>query len=603
MSATTGIGVAAEDRSRLSRAQNRAVRRRSTALLASLVRPVRWRIALAVLLVVVSQLAAVAGPLLIAYGIDTALPRAVAGRPASAVLAVGLFVVTAVLQSGLMGLFVRTAARIGQSLLLDLRVRIFRHTQRLGLDFHERYTSGRIISRQTNDLESIGQLLDSGLDDLLSGVFFMVFTIIALASLDVPSALVLVAGLVPLVPLLRWFRAESIVVYRQSSSASARLVVRFVETMTGIRAVQAFRRQRANQHRYEDESDHYRSVQEHGQRAFTRLFTAIVLVGNTTVGVLVIVNGLRVLDGTVGVGVLMAAVLYARQFFQPVESIGTFYNALQAAAAALEKISGVLAERPSVVEPAEPARPRRVAGEVVFDRVAFGYGDETVVPELSLRIPAGQTVALVGTTGAGKTTLAKLIARFYDPTSGAVELDGVDLRRLADADLRRQLVMVTQEAYLFGGSVAENIAIGRVGATRAEIEEAAAAVGADAFIRALPDGYDTDVRKRGGRLSAGQQQLVSFARAFLADPRVLILDEATSSLDIPSERQVQDSLQRLLADRTAVIIAHRLSTVGIADRILVLEHGRVVEDGAPAELAAGSGRFGELHRAWRESLA
>jgi ATP-binding cassette subfamily B protein len=240
---------------------------------------------------------------------------------------------------------------------------------------------------------------------------------------------------------------------------------------------------------------------------------------------------------------------------------------------------------------------------VVFDDVQFAYRpDRVVLPNFSLDVPAGQTIALVGSTGAGKTTLAKLISRFYDPSEGAVTLDGIDIRELSESDLRRAIVMVTQEAYLFSGSVADNIAIGKPDASQAEIERAAAAVGADEFIRALPNGYDTDVNKRGGRVSAGQRQLISFARAFLADPAVLILDEATSSLDIPSERLVQEALQTLLADRTALIIAHRLSTVAIADRVLVMERGRIVEDGSPADLISGTGRFAQLHAAWRDSL-
>jgi ABC-type multidrug transport system fused ATPase/permease subunit len=287
------------------------------------------------------------------------------------------------------------------------------------------------------------------------------------------------------------------------------------------------------------------------------------------------------------------------------EDVAVFYNSLQSATAALEKIAAVLGERPSVAEPAHPVGlPVPVRGKLALDRVRFGYtSDRPVLPELSLDIPAGQTVALVGATGAGKTTIAKLISRFYDPTSGAVRLDGVDLRDLAEADLRRAVVMVTQDGFLFSGSVADNIAFGRVGASRDEVVAAATAVGAHPFIAALPEGYDTDVRKRGGRLSAGQRQLVAFARAFLADPAVLILDEATSSLDVPSERAVQRSLRTVLAERTALIIAHRLSTVEIADRVLVLADGQVVEDGTPRDLVdAGRGEFAALHESWRDSL-
>lgn len=280
-----------------------------------------------------------------------------------------------------------------------------------------------------------------------------------------------------------------------------------------------------------------------------------------------------------------------------------FYNSYQSAAAALEKISGVLEEQPSVPDPANPTDLWHAKGTVQFDGVQFAYNEGTVVlPKFDLHIPAGQVIALVGSTGAGKSTLAKLISRFYDPTVGRVTLDDIDLRQLHPKDLRRAIVMVTQEAYLFSGTVADNIALGNPDASRPEIVEAAKAVGAHQFIQSLPNGYDTDVNKRGGRVSAGQRQLISFARAFLADPVVLILDEATASLDIPSERLVQQGLTTLLSDRTAIIIAHRLSTVAIADRVLVMEHGIVVEDGTPRDLIAGTGRFAQLHAAWRESL-
>jgi ATP-binding cassette subfamily B protein len=296
-------------------------------------------------------------------------------------------------------------------------------------------------------------------------------------------------------------------------------------------------------------------------------------------------------------------VLYVRNFFSPLQEVAFFLNSYQSATAALEKVSGVLEEEPTVPDPVKPVDLWRARGHIRFEDVTFGYSNgPTILPDFTLDIPAGQTIALVGTTGAGKSTLAKLVSRFYDPTAGAVTLDGVDLRQLHPKDLRRAIVMVTQEAYLFSGSVADNIALGKPDASFDEIVRAAQAVGAHEFIEGLPNGYDTDVNKRGGRVSAGQRQLISFARAFLANPAVLILDEATSSLDIPSERLVQEGLTKLLADRTAVIIAHRLSTVAIADRVLVMEHGRIVEDGAPSELIGGSGRFAALHAAWRDSL-
>jgi ATP-binding cassette subfamily B protein len=329
----------------------------------------------------------------------------------------------------------------------------------------------------------------------------------------------------------------------------------------------------------------------------------LVLIGNVALAVILLAGGLRIADGTFEVGLLIAALLYTRQFFFPAQELAMFYNSYQSAAAALEKISGVLEEQPSVPDPTRPIDLRRAQGNVHFDDVEFAYkSDRVILPKFSLDIPAGQTIALVGSTGAGKSTLAKLISRFYDPSEGTVSLDGVDLRQLHPKDLRRAIVMVTQEAYLFSGSVADNIALGNPEATREQIVAAAKAVGAHEFIESLPNGYDTDVNKRGGRVSAGQRQLLSFARAFIADPVVLILDEATASLDIPSERLVQEGLQTLLSDRTAVIIAHRLSTVAIADRVLVMEHGRIIEDGTPAELIAGTGKFAQLHAAWRDSL-
>lgn len=344
---------------------------------------------------------------------------------------------------------------------------------------------------------------------------------------------------------------------------------------------------------------------------FGVLDPGLILIGNITISLVLLWGALRVIgtgDGTgLAIGVLLAAVLYVRNFFRPLEEVAMFMNSYQSAAAALEKVSGVLEESPTVVDPTHPVTLTNAKGELRFDHVTFGYGaagrDRTVLDDCDLTIPAGQTVALVGTTGAGKSTLAKLVARFYDPVEGAVRLDGVDLRDLDPVDLRRAIVMVTQEAYLFSGTVADNIALGNPEATPEQIEAAARAVGAHEFISSLPDGYATDVNKRGGRVSAGQRQLISFARAFIANPAVLILDEATASLDLPSERLVQDALQRLLADRTAIIIAHRLSTVAIADRVLVMEHGRVVEDGTPAELVEADGRFAGLHRAWIDSLA
>ena len=597
-------GVAGEERRDFDKGERRILRRRSLRLLGALLAPLRRRLILTALVVVVSTALQVIGPAIIAFGIDSGLPALLKGQALLLVVSVVVYLIAGVLSGILIAAYTVQTARISQAMLIDLRERVFVQTQRLSLEFHEQYTSGRIISRQTSDLDSIRELLDGGISELVQSVLYMGFTAVALVLLDGWSGLILFCAFVPLAVLIRWFQRRSEATFRESRVFSAKLIVFFVETMTGIRAVQAFRKEARNERDYGDLTEDYRSINARAIRLFAVLEPGLTLIGNLTTAAVLLFGAYRVLDGDLAIGVLLAAVLYSRRFFDPMEDIATFYNAYQSAEAALEKISGVLEESPTVPEPIAPkSLATGVTGRVRFDGVRFEYrADREVLPRFDLDVPAGQTIALVGSTGAGKSTLAKLIARFYDPTEGGIELDGVDLRELTNQDLHRAVVMVTQEAYLFSGSVADNIELGRPGATRAEIEAAARAVGADDFIRRLPDGYDTDVNKRGGRVSAGQRQLISFARAFLADPEVLILDEATASLDIPSERLVQEALQTLLSDRTALIIAHRLSTVAIADRVLVMEHGRIVEDGTPADLIAGTGRFAALHAAWRDSL-
>ncbi|GAA2987895.1 ATP-binding cassette subfamily B protein [Microbacterium terrae] len=601
---TTVTGTSGEDRSDYTREESKAIRSRSLRLLGSLVSPLKAQLALAAVVLVVSTALRVAGPALIAYGINTALPAVVNQMdwlPTIGVVAV--YLVTAVAGAALIAWYVVVAARLTQAIMLDLRKRIFLHTQRLSLEFHESYTSGRIISRQTSDLDTIRELLDGGLNELVSGILYGTFTLIALVLIDPQSGLVLAVAGIPLFFLMRWFYTRSQRVYRESRVVSAKVIVKFVETMTGIRAVKAFRKEPRNDDEFGDLALQYRDVNMRSIRLFGTFEPGLMAIASVSVAVVLFWGAFRVVEGSLLIGTLLAAVLYVRNFFSPLQEVAFFLNSYQSATAALEKVSGVLEERPTVPDPAKPVDLWTAKGHIEFDDVLFGYSEDRVIlPDFSLDIPAGQTIALVGTTGAGKSTLAKLVSRFYDPTRGRVTLDGVDLRSLHPKDLRRAIVMVTQEAYLFSGTVADNIALGKPDATLDEIRAAARAVGADAFIERLPDGYATDVNKRGGRVSAGQRQLISFARAFLADPAVLILDEATASLDIPSERQIQDALQTLLADRTAIIIAHRLSTVAIADRVLVMEHGRIIEDDTPEGLIGGDGRFAKLHAAWRESL-
>ncbi|HET7415540.1 MAG TPA: ABC transporter ATP-binding protein [Arthrobacter sp.] len=600
---TTFTGVEDEDNVNLDKARSRQVRRRSLRLLGTMIRPVRTRFILTIVLVALSQAARVAGPAIIAFGIDHALPALRAGNNTPLILAGIGYLLAAIAVGVLTASYINATARLAQTMLLDLRRRVFRHTQRLSLEFHEKYTSGRIISRQTSDLEALRELLDNGVNSLASGAMYMSFTAVSVFLLDWRTGMLILLAAVPMWFLTRWYQKRSQLAYRSSRVASARLIVHFIETMTGIRAVKAFRREKVNGSRYEELAEDYRTVTVRSINLNGIFQPGLVLIGNVTVALVLLAGGFRVLDGGLEVGVLLALLLYTKRFFQPVDQMAMFYNSFQSASAALEKVSGLLEEVPSVRAPKNPVALTGAAGHIRFDDVEFRYGNGPVVlPKMSLDIPAGQTIALVGQTGAGKSTLAKLIARFYDVSSGKLTLDGVDLKDLSGTDLRRAVVMVTQEAFLFSGTVAENIALGNPGASQADIEAAAKAVGAHEFIQALPEGYDTDVNKRGGRVSSGQRQLISFARAFLADPAVLILDEATSSLDIPSERLVQRGLQTLLGNRTALIIAHRLTTVKIADRVLVVHDGRIAEDGTPDELIAGDGRFAALNQAWEDSL-
>jgi ATP-binding cassette, subfamily B, bacterial len=574
-------------------------------LLGELLRPYRRRI-VGVLLIVLAQVAAtMAAPWLVGVAIDDSLPAAMRGDYTSLWVVGGSLLVAALLSGGLRSLFVVRSGVIGQDILFDLRLRGYDHVQALSVAFHERFTSGRVISRLTSDVDTLTELLDSGLDGLLTAVFNSTAIAVLLVILDVPLGLIALASLIPLWLLYAWFSPRAAVAFRRTRETVATMIVNVVETFNGIRAVQAFRREKRNDAIFAALNDGYRDANRETFNLQAWFIPGTALVGNVATVAVLLVGGYRVSTGGLELGVLTSFLLYLRQFYDPMQDIGIFYNSLQSATAALEKIATVLNEAPSVPEPADPVPLQRPArGAVSLEQVTFAYRDDRMVlPALSLEIPAGQTVALVGATGAGKTTIAKLISRFYDPTSGVVRLDGVDLREIADADLRHAVVMITQDGFLFSGSVADNIGFGRLGASREEIVAAATAVGAHEFISQLPEGYDTDVRKRGGRLSAGQRQLVAFARAFLADPAVLILDEATSSLDVPTERAVQRALRTVLAERTALIIAHRLSTVEIADRVLVLADGRVIEDGTPDDLVAGDdGQFAALHQAWRDSL-
>jgi len=602
-------GVAAEDADEITASLAALLRTRGRRLLQDLLSPHRAWCATILLLIVIANLAALAGPWLVGVGIDRIPQLDHSHDAAPLIVVIVAFAVTVLVQATATRTYIGAIGRLGAEVVTDLRRRLFAHFLRLPVSFHERYTSGRVISRQVSDIDSISDLFEEGLDSLVSALLSLLLVGAGMLLLDWPLALVVLVGFGPLTWLTVWFRRESANAYRRTRETIAQVIVYFVETFGGIRAVQAFRGERRNQDIFGELNSEYAAASLRSSRLIAIYAPGITLVGNLAIGAVLLYGGLRVIDGDMKVGVLVTFVLYLQRFFDPLQDLSQFYNTFQSAAAALEKISGVLDEEPAVAEPDEPvalpasADPARSGRTVQFDGVRFGYRDAPVLPGLDLTIPAGQTVALVGATGAGKTTIARLMARFYDPGRGRVLLDGVDLRQLSEQSLRNEVVLITQENFLFSGSIADNIELGKPGATRAQIQAAAQAIGAHEFIRLLPAGYDEQVGKHGGRLSAGQRQLISFTRAFLAAPAVLVLDEATSLLDIPTEQLVQRALRTILAGRTALIIAHRLSTVQIADRVLMISGGRIVEDGSPDRLLAERGEYAALHESWQQSLA
>ena len=587
------------------------IAKKARALLLSLVRP---HLAMAVFLAVIVVLTAVfmvIGPVFIADALDNGVPAAIDGDMGPLIRAVTLFVISAVASAILAFTSTRLVGITAQRILFTLRERVFTHVQRLDLGYHEKSTSGRLVSRQTSDMESVQQFLSYSLFETALAVLQMLFIAVTLVALDIPLAIVVFAGFVPLFFITKAAHSTQRSAYRRTRTSIAKVIVHFVETMGGIRAVQAYRRQPERRGTLSDQDARYRDANTYALRGVAWFAGWTRLVGNITQTVIIVVGAWLVIEGWTEIGVLAAFILYLRRFYGPLDELVQAFNLYQSASAALEKIAAVLDTDPEVVEPTQPrALPEHASGDAAasgraldLEEVRFAYADgPDVLPRFDLHIPAGQIVALVGATGAGKSTLVKLVTRFYDPSVGRITLDEVDLRDLDDAQLRSSVVMVTQESFLFAGTIADNIRIGNPNASDEDVVAAATAVGLDAYIRRLPEGYATDVKKRGGRLSSGQRQLVSFARVFLADPDVVVLDEATAHLDIPSERLVQNALATVLEGRTAIIIAHRLSTVEIADRVLVMESGRIIEDGTPDELISGTGKFAQLHQAWRDSL-
>ena len=608
---------APHERTELTPKEQKQARKRSFALLRQMLRPYMGALAASVVSVLVAAVAAAAQPVLIARVLDTAIAPITHGDTGPLLTLLAVFAVSVLVNAGATWANVAYTVRVSLGVLLHLRTRVFKHSQALSVSFHESYTSGRVISRLTNDVETIATFLGSGLSQLVTTLLNMLFSVVAIFVLDWRIGVLLLLTGVPIYLLTRWFQRGISRIFRSLRNESAQLTTRFVETFTGIRAVKGFGAEAAARAEYAAVAERYRVSVMDSIKMFGIYSPTLMLFGNVFVAAALVIGGYAVLGGTMQVGTLLALIIYANRVFEPIMMLSEFYNVLQSAFSALEKVSGFLAEKPQIQDPQHPVSlPQSPAalvdtessveaaplGEIVIEDAAFGYtaGQHALMPT-SLRITPGQTVALVGETGAGKSTIAKLIARFYDVDTGRVLLDGVDVRSLTDQELRRNVVMLTQEVFLFSTSIAENIRLGNPQATDDQVRRAAQAVGADEFIQTLPQGYGTMLGRGGVNLSTGQRQLVSFARVFLANPRVLILDEATASLDIPSERAVQRALNALLAGRTAVVIAHRLSTVLSADRVLVVSAGSIVEDGSPQELIAAGGEFAAMYTSWEDA--
>lgn len=608
---------APHERTNLTPKEQKQARKRSFALLRQMLRPYMGALAASVVSVLVAAVAAAAQPVLIARVLDTAITPITHGDTGPLLTLLAVFAVSVLVNAGATWANVAYTVRVSLGVLLHLRTRVFKHSQALSVSFHESYTSGRVISRLTNDVETIATFLGSGLSQLVTTLLNMLFSVVAIFVLDWRIGVLLLLTGVPIYLLTRWFQRGISRIFRSLRNESAQLTTRFVETFTGIRAVKGFGAEAAARAEYAAVAERYRVSVMDSIKMFGIYSPTLMLFGNVFVAAALVIGGYAVLGGTMQVGTLLALIIYANRVFEPIMTLSEFYNLFQSAFSALEKISGFLAEKPQIQDPQHPVSlPQSPAalvdaessaeatplGEIVLEDAAFGYtaGQHALMPT-SLRIAPGQTVALVGETGAGKSTIAKLIARFYDVDTGRVLLDGIDVRSLTDRELRRNVVMLTQEVFLFSASIAENIRLGNPQATDDQVRRAAQAVGADEFIQTLPQGYGTMLGRGGVNLSTGQRQLVSFARVFLANPRVLILDEATASLDIPSERAVQRALNALLAGRTAVVIAHRLSTVLSADRVLVVSAGSIVEDGSPQELIAAGGEFAAMYTSWEDA--
>ncbi len=591
-------GAGAEIRRRLRQTGGRGRKLRG---LAQLLAPYRWRVAAMFVSLVVATGAALAPAPLAKLAIDNGIERHDVGTldlvVAAFMLSALVYVIATYAQTYLVGW-------VGQRALQDLRLQLFRHLQSLSIGFYSRNRAGVIISRLTNDVEALDQLVSDGLATLIQSGLMLIGVFVILLVLDVHLALLTFVALPILAVGGVLFRIASADAYRVTREKIAWITGYLQETLSGIRVVRAFGQEPRHIERFGELNEENRDANMKTVYLNAAYFPAVELLSALVTVEILVIGGYEALSGHTSTGVVFAFIAALNNFFDPIQQLSQLYTTYQSGMAALDKIFDLLDEQPDLVDAPGATELPPIRGELRFDRVSFGYGsDSWALHDIDLQIPAGQTVALVGETGAGKSTFAKLVARFYDPTEGRVLVDGHDLRSVTAHSLRSQMGIVPQEAFLFSGTVRENIAFGRPGASDEEIAAAARAVGADGFIDALEHGYDTQVGERGVQLSAGQRQLLAFARALVADPRILVLDEATSNVDVRTESLIEQGLRRLVAGRTAIVIAHRLSTIRHAGRIVVLKDGEIVEQGTHEELLELGGRYWRLYRDWAEQAA
>jgi ABC-type multidrug transport system fused ATPase/permease subunit len=600
--------------------------------LIALLRPYRTRAAITLVALIVGTGAALAPPLLARAAIDNGIEK---HDTTTLVLIVVAFLAAAALLWAMTYVQTYLVGWVGQRVLADLRIRIFKHLQTLPIGFYESRPAGVLISRITNDVEALDSLVTDSVVTLFQSGLTLLGTVGILLYLDVKLAL-LTFLIFPIVAgASLWFRLASAGAFRRTRETIGSITAYLQETLSGIRVVRTFGTEPRHEHVFAELNQDNRDANMRTVQLNANYFPAVEMLSGLAIAAIVLYGGYQAIEGHITVGTVVAFIAALSNLFEPIQQLSQLYATYQSGMAALEKIFQLLDVQPDLSDRPDPVALGRIRGEVAFEDVSFAYrkhggagrpaiptgagagvgADGTVgadngqpgtglaaetlaLEHIDLRIPPGQTVALVGATGAGKSTFAKLAARFYDPTRGRVTIDGHDLRDVASATLRSQMGIVPQEAFLFAGTIAENIAFGRPECTAEEIHEAARTVGADTFISELERGYDTEVGERGSQLSAGQRQLIAFARALIADPRVLILDEATSNVDLHTEGRIEAGLRRLLAGRTAIVIAHRLSTIRQAGRIVVLEHGKIAEEGTHDELIAAEGRYFALYRDW-----